>query len=148
MDTWQISNGDLVLGSGGFATLTGNKKVVQDLSCAVMEPYGSDPFHPGWGSIINNFVGYASTSDVSTLVNSELNRLVSNYISVQQSKMQSLANAGLANQYNDNEIISGVNSINATQNGDTIQASVSVQTSSGAVLSVKTNTNSNATTIG
>lgn len=53
--SWSLAlrNGDLALGGTQLATVTGSQKLVQDLRCALLEPMGTDPVHPSFGSLID-----------------------------------------------------------------------------------------------
>lgn len=139
MFTWKIQDGDLQVGPQGFASATGSQKIQQDLFVATAEPYGSDPFHPGWGCLLQNYIGSPIDDTTQTLITSEISRVINNYMLVQQDQLQTAANAGNANQYSSNEIISGVNSINYTQSTSTISVEVEVATQNGTV-SVTTST--------
>jgi phage baseplate assembly protein W len=83
MKTFQIQGGDLVIGPGGYATVSGPKKVLQDLSILVREPYGIDRFHPQWGGILEEFVGQEVNPVSRALVRGEIERLLQNYMVMQ-----------------------------------------------------------------
>lgn len=133
MFTLAIRDGDLAIGPQGFASVTGTQKIQQDLFVATAEPYGSDPYHPGWGSLLQNYIGTPINDTTETLVTSEISRVVNNYMLVQQDQLQTAVNAGNANQYSSDEIISGVNSISVTQSTTSINVDVEVNTQNGIV---------------
>jgi phage baseplate assembly protein W len=69
--TWslQLKGGDIVKGRGNaLATLTGSEKVQQDLTHWILTNLGSDPFNPGYGSVID----YDSDTIVSAQVEGEV----------------------------------------------------------------------------
>ena len=49
----QLKAGDLSPSGGQIATVQGVQKTVQDLRVALLEPEGSDPLHPDFGSLLN-----------------------------------------------------------------------------------------------
>lgn len=145
MKTWKIVDGDLQIGARGFSTVDGDAKVQQDLYCATSEPYGSDPYHPGWGCLLGNYIGTAINTPTEGLVESEIARVVNNYMLVQQDIMTTLAAAGLANQYTDADIVASVDSIEVTQsttNPSALNVVVSLTTQAGATVSVSNSTGS------
>ena len=137
----QIENGDLQIGATGFATVSGAAKVFQDLSIATLEPYGCDRFHPKWGSLLYNHVGDAITPVVSTLVESEVARLINNYVLVQQDAISSRVAQGLASQFSTDEVVSSIESINVTQHQDFLTVAVTVKTVSGQSVALTSQVN-------
>lgn len=96
MMSWslQIQNGDLSLGSQGLNTVTGGPKLVQDLSCAILEPMGTDPLHPSYGSLIDGgtdsngvtqtgVIGQLNDAQNAAFVQSEVTRICRNYQAAQ-----------------------------------------------------------------
>ena len=54
--TWSLAvvNGDLSFaGPGGYATVSGQNKLIQDLKNWLLEPRGTDPIHPGYGCTLD-----------------------------------------------------------------------------------------------
>jgi hypothetical protein len=69
--TWslQLKGGDLIKGRGNsLATITGSDKVQQDLTHWILTELGTDPFNPGYGSVID----YDADTIVSTQVEGEV----------------------------------------------------------------------------
>jgi hypothetical protein len=86
----QLSNGDLSFGSSGLNTVSGAQKLVQDLGCDILEPMGTDPMHPEFGSIIDGsvdangnyqpgLIGQTNDPQIDTQVGSEIQRICLNY---------------------------------------------------------------------
>lgn len=136
MQTFQVIQGDLVLGGNSFVTITGQQKTLQDLTMALLEPYLSDPYHPGWGSVLQNYVGQPSTHEMTTLIKSEINRVISNRQRIQLDIMNRAATNGQPNPFGVNEIIAGIQSINLVQNLDFIAASVGIVTASNTEVQI------------
>lgn len=53
--TWSLKlrNGDLALGTGRYASVSGSDKLVQDLRNHILERMGNDDMHPDFGSLID-----------------------------------------------------------------------------------------------
>jgi hypothetical protein len=128
MKSLLLRNGDLVLGPGGYETIDGAPKVVQDLGLAVREPFGSDRFHPRWGSILDQFIGGLISADTPVLLESEIRRIVQNYIALQQAQIQADATAGRPSRFTNNEVITGLEGMNLVQRQDSITVKVSLET--------------------
>ena len=126
-----IENGDLVIGQGGFVLTEGPTKVRQDLSHAAAEELGLDRFHPRWGSLLSRYVGMPEGDEVRALVKSEMNRIVQNYISVQNFNLREDQRLGRPNRYNASELVSEVASIDVRQEYDRFFVRVTVTTFGG-----------------
>lgn len=86
--TWslQISHGDFQVESAHLSTVTGQKKLVQDFRCAILEQMGIDNLHPDFGSLIdggttpegvtsNGVVGTIDVQSARLTIESEINRI-------------------------------------------------------------------------
>lgn len=131
-----LQNGDLVLGHGGFATVSGQNKVRQDLSCALREPIGTDRFHPAWGSILHQYIGTAFSADTAMLIESEVYRVVQNYMLTRSSTLQHQNLNGGKSRFRAEEIISSINDVEVSQQEDRCFVRVSLTTLSQERLSV------------
>lgn len=140
MITLAVENGDLVLANGSFSTLTGPDKVSQDIEIAVLTPYGSDRFHPRYGSIFGAYIGTPSNSSTSSLIQTEMLRIIQNYMAVQLSKVKAAAQAGLASPFAQGELVQSAGAINVQQQLDMFQVTASVNTASGEQVNVSTTT--------
>ena len=90
--TWSlaIKNGDISYGQNGLNTVTGSDKLVQDLSCAILEPLGTDYSDPNFGSVIQGgvdadgivypgYIGAPNNPAMQSLIASEIQRICQNY---------------------------------------------------------------------
>lgn len=90
--TWsiQVANGDISYGSNGLNTVGGGAKLVQDLGCCILEPMGTDPLHPSFGSIIDGgvdangtpqqgVIGGPNNNITASFVSAEIQRICQNY---------------------------------------------------------------------
>jgi hypothetical protein len=132
-----LVNGDLVVGQSGYVMVSGTAKVAQDLTVATQEPYGSDPFHPGWGSYMNSYVGQDPTT-VQALAQTEVTRLVSNYMTIQQYQQSQALSQGQPSPFTNDDYVTGLSSLSTAQDMTSIQVSAAVQTASGATVGVST----------
>lgn len=136
MKTLEIRNGDLALGSDGYATVTGSKKVFQDLGILVREPLGADRFHTRWGSILEDYIGQWSNDESKLRVQSEIQRLIQNYIVMQTRQIEADAATNRRPRYSPDEIVVGVESIDIQQLYDRLNVRVVVRTESGESVTV------------
>lgn len=136
-----LENGDLQIGANGFVTVSGATKVHQDLAIATLEPYGCDRFHPKWGSLLYNYIGDPITPVQETLVQSEISRLINNYVLVQQDIISKQVARGLQSQYSTDEIVSSIESVNVTQQQDFLTVSVLIKTTSGQSVTLTSQVN-------
>lgn len=96
-----IKEGDLVVGNGRMATVTGSQKLVQDLRCWVLQRMGSDPYQLGYGSLIEGGVqpngvvvespiGMVITNwgEVESFISSDIQRIVSLYQNEQSRRIR------------------------------------------------------------
>ncbi len=138
MEALQVEDGDLVLGKGVFATVTGPAKVSQDIEFAVLTPYGSDRFHPRYGSVFSSYIGNPEPGITQALIQGELTRVISNYQRVQLWKVQQAANSGLSSPYGQNELVASIGPTSVVQQLDSYQVTASVNTTSGEAVNVST----------
>jgi hypothetical protein len=131
MKTFQIKDGDLVLGPGGFQTLEGPAKVAQDLGIAVREPIGCDRFHEGWGSGLHAFVGGRADDYTQMLIEGEINRLVNNYMMTQAEHVERDDTNSRKPRFATSELIGDIDSIDIVQQYDRFFIRVSLTTVAG-----------------
>ena len=139
-----IKNGDLNLGGpGGFAIVTGSQKLVQDLKNWLLEPRGTDPSHPEYGSVIDGGIlpdgsvissSIGSTIDDERLleIETELRRVLLAYQQQQLDRLQaeSIQYNG-KNTFSPGEILYSVQSVDVSRFGNTVIARITILTSAG-----------------
>lgn len=128
MKTLALQGGDLVVGSQGHATISGNKKIRQDLALALGERYGNDRFHLTWGSTLPNYVGRPVTADSDLIVRSEVARVVQSYIDGQQAQIATDALSGTRSKYTTSDVVAQLNNIVTSIDLDTIHVKISLST--------------------
>jgi phage baseplate assembly protein W len=135
----QLVNGDLNIQNRSLQTIGGVDKLFQDLSLWLEEHAGRDPMTPNYGSILdggilNNqnvppFIGQVLNPLVQGQVQAEVNRVVTSY---QQSQLQKMKQeAGIyqgKTTLDPDEIISTIDSIQASNLGTTVVVRVQITT--------------------
>lgn len=137
MKTPFLDDGDLVVGTNSdLQMVTGVNKVAQDVRGALLEPIGNDRFHPGWGSDLDSYIGNPAYVDVTTTVQSEVNRVVGNLAAVQRDQVESQSLNSQISTWTTSEVISGVTSVNVSQTYDTVNVEITIGTVSGETTTI------------
>jgi len=131
MKTLRLSGGDLVLGPGGFETLTGPERIMQDLRVALSEPLGVDRFHPGWGSRVDDFVGMPLDQATAFDLEQEVNRVIGNYMAVQAEKAARDALRDDTRRYTTSDLVSHVSDVEVAYQKDQARVTITIVTVSG-----------------
>lgn len=134
MKTMLLNEGDLVVSHRDYAFVTGTGKVAQDLRAAILEPLGNDRFHPGWGSTLDQFLAQIADEQTRTDIESEVNRVILNYASVQRDKIEADISSESDSRYSTDEILSRIEGVSATSSGDTMTVTIVLRTVSGEVV--------------
>lgn len=146
--SFHIKNGDLNLaGPGGFATVTGQQKLIQDLKNWLLSPRGVDPMHPDFGSVldggvlpngaqVDSFIGGVITSEALVEIEGEIRRILASY---QQQQLDRLTREntlfGGRNTFSAGEILASITDVQLQQVGDTVLVTCVIETASGDQLS-------------
>jgi hypothetical protein len=147
--TWSLAlqNGDLQLSGGDLGIVTGEAKLLQDLTCFVLTELGSDPAHPDYGSIIlggqdgsgliyqSFLTGLNTNANVSQLMN-ELQRILLAYQNMQLVRAQTDKAVYGKTTFSKGEVLLTVNSITATTNQSTVNLLVSMTTAAGTNIAL------------
>lgn len=134
----QLVGGDLFASGRGFATVTGADYVRQRVATALSEPYGSDPYHPEWGSALTGYLGAPQDTGTPGMVTSEVSRVLAQLIAAQQLLITSTAMSGTRSQLMAADVIASVDSVNASAGTrpDAIAVAVALTTQGGQQLQV------------
>lgn len=117
-----------MLEGGGYALVTGSDKLKQDLSLALEEPIGTDRFHRMWGSVLDSLIGQPNGPALVAMVQTEVERVLSNYLTVQQALLSRDALAGRTPRYGSGEVIQSVDSVQVSTSFDTISVLITLTT--------------------
>lgn len=148
--TWSFhtKNGDLnFAGPGGFATVTGQQKLIQDLKNWLLEPRGTDPIHPDYGAILDggtlpdgsyadSIIGGELSGEALVLIESEVRRVLGAYQQQQLDRLtREMALYGGKNTFSMGEILVGVTGVALQQVSDAVLVTCTIQTGDGDQLS-------------
>lgn len=136
MKQLKIANGDLVLGQGGYALVTGEEKLRQDLSLALRTPLASDQLHPGYGSTLHSFLGTPLTPDVPDRIRAEVNRVLRNYMMVRASLIQQEYASGSRPNFAAKELIASIRAIDVRTQSDRVYIRIQLTTLANSNISV------------
>ena len=136
MKSLALSGGDLVVDAGGLQMLEGPAKIRQDLALALGEEYNTDPYHPGWGSVLTKYIGEAITGETPMLVQAEVSRIIQQYMANQRSMLEAASLNNQAHTINTSEIIRTVNSIDVSVSYDSVRVLVDLTTMAGQTMQI------------
>jgi phage baseplate assembly protein W len=137
VQTFAVVDGDLVLSSGTLLTVFGANKVKQDLYFALHEDYGTDRYHPLWGSILGRFIGQPLTASTRQSVLNEVQRVLRNYMSVQADQVNASSTQNTKGTVATSEVVSSIEAITVNNVGDNLLISVTLQTMAGQTLTLQ-----------
>jgi hypothetical protein len=105
MKTLALVNGDLAIGTNGaYLLYSGASRIKQDLTLALTEEYGTDRFHPTYGSIVQGYLGQVLSAELMQLVRAEVNRVLQNYLIIQQNEVLRDSLVDVANRYDTSDV--------------------------------------------
>jgi phage baseplate assembly protein W len=136
MKTLALVGGDLALGEGGYRLLTGAARIRQDLALALAVPYGHDPYHPTYGSVLESYVGEPLTPELELLVRSEVVRVVQEYVAAQQASIAADALSGSRARYSHQDVVKQVQSITTEIAYDVVRVRVALKTEAGETVRI------------
>lgn len=137
MKTLALVQGDLVLAGGTYVTFTGSDKIQQDLTLALNEDYGSDIYHPYWGSILDRYIGAPLTAELQSAVSLEVQRIIKNYIAAQADTLAIGTAYDIKGVYNTSDVVQKLESIDVQVSYDSINITVKLQTLSRQTVTIK-----------
>lgn len=135
--TLALHNGDLMPAQGGYLLYTGVDRIRQDLTLALLEDYGTDRFHPRWGSVIKQYIGNVITPQLEALVRAEINRIVQNYIAIQQAEVLRDSQVDIKGRFTTSDVVRSLLAINASIYLDRINIALALETMSRASVTIK-----------
>jgi phage baseplate assembly protein W len=132
-----LRNGDLFLTTGGYQLYSGVDRIRQDLQLALREEYGSDRFHPKWGSIIMRYIGQIQSPHLEALVRAEINRVLQNYIAVQNAEVLRDSQVDVKNRFTTSDVVRRVTGLVTNMHLDRIDVALALETLSREVVKIK-----------
>lgn len=137
MQTLALVNGDLMPAQGGYLLVTGVDRIRQDLTLALLEEYGSDRFHPKWGSVITRYIGNVITPQLETLVRAEVNRTVQNYIIIQQAEVLRDSQVDVKGRFKTSDVVRSLLSLSTTVHTDRIDVQLALETLARTTVNIR-----------
>lgn len=140
----QVSHGDLVFNGTSLATVEGTQKLVQDMTCGILEPMGTDNMHPTYGSVIDGgtlpdgtyqegIIGDPNDQYAANFVSSEINRVASNLQQTQAVRNQNdLATYGRST-LTPSETLAALGDVQMTAAQNQLLVAVELETGTGPV---------------
>lgn len=144
MRTFALRNGDLVLTGDRYGMVEGAALLQQQLSLALTEPFGSDRFHPRWGSVLNQWIGGTISDETISFVQAEVLRVVKNYVVAQNAALTQRTSGMKRPNVSLNEIISEVTDVTVRPSGDSLVVRVGLRTAARQEFAVMATTQRSA----
>lgn len=124
-----LINGDLAIGTdGGYLLYSGIARIKQDLTLALTEEYGTDRFHPTYGSIVQAYLGQVITPEVLQLVRAEVNRVLQNYLIIQQNEVIRDTVIDVTGRFDTSDVVQSVDNVTTRSVLDTIYLAATLTT--------------------
>lgn len=132
-----------ISGPGGFSTVTGTQKLVQDLRNWILEPRGTDPSTPDYGSTLDGgslpdgswvepAIGGLATPEELMDIEAEIRRILNAYQQQQATRInQEVILYSGKNTFAPGEILASINDVQLIQILTTLLVSVSITTADG-----------------
>ncbi|SRR6266704_138295 len=138
MKDLQISGGDLILTGGDLGTISGTGYIRQRIATALAEPYGSDPFQPTWGSVLDSWIGQPIRPGTDAMVASEVSRVMAQLVAAQRFMITSWSLTGAKAQLAAADTIATVDGITTSLdvNPDTIDVLIMLTTADGQQVGI------------
>lgn len=124
-----LINGDIAIGTdGGMLMYSGAPRIKQDLTLALSEEYGTDRFHPTWGSVLTQYLGQLLSPEMQQLVRAEVNRVLQNYLIIQQNDVIRDTTVDIQGRFDTSDVVQAVGKITVIQVLDAIYLSATLTT--------------------
>lgn len=136
MKTFALVQGDLSPSGGGYLMYEGAAKINQDLTLAMKEEYGTDRFHPRWGSVLKRYIGLPMTAEVKAKTLTEVNRVLNNYITIQNARIVADNTTSSASRFSTDDVVQSIVNLSAQQVYDSLLVSVTLQTVSRQQINI------------
>lgn len=137
---FKIADGDIAMrGDGNIERVSGAERIAQELSCWVLEPLGKDVLYPRFGSKLGDYVGSPALDDYLLEIRAEVVRVVNNYIEYQNRQIERYRSGSIGdfvNSWQDDDIVSAVNSVDVSAMADTVSVTVRLTTAAGRGVEV------------
>lgn len=147
--SFHLSQGDLnPAGHNGAAIVTGQNKLIQDLRNALLEPRGTDPANPAYGSTLDGGlnpdgsvtatnIGEPITRERMARIEAEVRRVLSTHQTEQLERIKrENAKYGGKTTVTPAELLHDIVSVDTVSIMDTVLVRCNIRTQQGRILSV------------
>lgn len=142
-----IVGGDLSIQNRAYQTVSGKDKLIQDLRNWILEPLGTDPATPNFGTRLDGVVsdteefsgviGGMITQQIIDELKAEIIDMLETYQALQIAKMQSeVVTYDGQTTLDPDEVIQSIDSIDAVQAADTIIIQIVLTTFSASSIQI------------
>ena len=131
MKTLELADGDLVVTPVGHRTISGAPKIKQEVSAALIEPYGNDRFHRDYGSTVRNLIGEVFDAETTMLAEAEVNRVLQAYIVTQRNEVLSDNLDQRRSRFDARDVVRAITDLRVTGSYDAMRISLTFVTLSG-----------------
>lgn len=142
-----LSNGDFTVTNAQLGVVTNEKKLTQDLRCALLQRMGTDPLHLTYGSLIDGgmlpdgtvvpgVVGEQNLAQAALTVQSEIQRICLAYQTQQLNRAKADRITYNRVSLSPAECLVAISDIQVTQQQDQLIALVKLQTAQGQDINV------------
>lgn len=139
MKTFALKSGDIALAGNQYAMVSGIDRVKQQIGLCIRETYGTDRFHPRWGSVLSEWIGSViNRPGLELEIRSEIVRVIKNFAAAQSAAIDARAVRGLSPVQSPSEVVIGVTDIKIQQLEDRIIAKVDLRTAGGQTVTITT----------
>lgn len=121
-----LSGGDLSTASSMLQTVSGIKKLEQDIHAWLTEAYQVDRFHPKYGSLMTSYIGQPMNVDSVFAIQVEVARVLSNLQSYQKQMYQQDPTL-----YSPDELLDYVDDISTVFDQDRLRIGITFRTATG-----------------
>lgn len=138
MRTLAVRDGDLVIAGSRYGMVEGIARAQQQIGLALREPFASDRFHTQWGSVLPNWIGTVLDRSLPQQIQSEVTRIVKDFILRQNETIKTRAAAGLRANVTPEEMIVEIVSVTVYTNQDAATVKVVLRTASRQEFTILT----------
>lgn len=147
--TWSLKlrHGDFTVSNAEFGTVINEDKLVQDLTCHLLEAMGTDDLHPGYGSLIDggtrpdgievpSVIGESDVELVALEIESEIRRVAREHRAKQLNRAKEDRFVYNKVTLTPGEVLLAISNIDFVQIEDVLHVKVSLETATGQNLDI------------
>lgn len=148
MKSFRVREGDLVVTAGSAEAVTGQDKLIQDLTLWLKEPIGAGFTTPSFGSVLTDMIGRGDPEVAALEIQSEVQRVLSLYQAYQFEKIKAARLNGRLHAFSRREILNRILSVQAVAVGNAVQVRVHIQTGGGDEVQIPVSVTTDGVNVG